>query len=144
MADTFRFEVRGGQVINHPREPKPFEITERKRWLFFGLPFTFTTYTLTNKKITVNKGFIRSSEDDILLYRIADLRLRRTLIQKIFGLGTIDVISSDKSIPELEIHNIRNFREFKDLLEESIEHDRLRVRFRSAEIIGGEDDGYLD
>lgn len=144
MSDTFRFEVRDGQITNHPREPEPFSVTERKRWLFLGLPFTFTTYTLTNKKITVNKGLIRSSEDDILLYRIADLRLRRTLIQKIFGLGTIDVISSDKSIPELEIHNIRNFREFKDLLEESIEHDRLRVRFRSAEIIGGEEDGYLD
>lgn len=58
------------------------------------------------------------------------------------GLGSIGVISSDKSLPNLEIHNIKNFREFKDLLEESIEHDRMRVRFRSAEVIGGEDDSF--
>lgn len=144
MADTFRFEVRDGQVRNSSREPEPFEITERKRWLFFGLPLSFTTYTLTNKKLTINRGVFSTVEDDILLYRIADLRLKRSFFQRMCGLGSIDVISSDKSLPNLEIHNIKNFREFKDLLEESIEHDRMRARFRSAEVIGGEDDGFLN
>lgn len=135
MADTFRFEVRDGQVSKKMRVPEQFEIYERKRWLFFGLPFTFTTYTLTNKKLTINKGFFRSIEDDILLYRISDLRLKRSFMQKLFNLGTVVVISSDKSVPQLELHNIRNFREFKDLLEESVENDKLRVHLRSAEFL---------
>ena len=33
-------------------QEEEFELRERKRWLFFGLPFTFTTYRLTNKKLT--------------------------------------------------------------------------------------------
>lgn len=145
MSDTYRYEVHDGKVTNHAAyEPEPFSVTERKRWLFLGLPLTFTAYTLTNKKLTVNRGLFNTVEDDILLYRISDLRLKRSLWQKIFGLGSIEVTSSDKSLPQLDIHNIKNYREFKDLLEESIENDRLRVRFRSAEVIGGEDDGFLE
>lgn len=136
MADTMHFEVRDGQVVNKTREPKPFKVTERKRWIFFGLPFTFTTYTLTNKKLTINQGVFNTVEDDILLYRIADLRLKRSFLQRIFNLGSLSITSSDKSLPKLEIRNIRNYREFKDLLGDSIEHDRLRMRFRSAEVLG--------
>ena len=37
-----------------PEEPQDdFEVRERKRWTFFGLPFTFTTYTLTDRKSVV-------------------------------------------------------------------------------------------
>lgn len=140
MADTVRLEIRDGKVSKRVREMKPIRMVERKRWLFFGLPFTFTTYTLTNKKLTINSGFIRTVEDDILLYRVSDLRLTRNLLQRIFNLGTIVVVSSDKSVPQLELHNIRNFRKFKDLLEKCIEHDKLRVRFRSAELLGGDSD----
>lgn len=137
---TYRFEVKDGNVTKKTRERKPFKIVERKRLLFFGLPFTFTTYTLTNKKLTINKGVFKTVEDDILLYRISDLRLTRNLLQRVFNLGTVIVISSDKSVPQLELHNIRKFREFKDLLEESVEYDKMRVRFRSAEILSGDGD----
>lgn len=60
---------------------------ERKRWLLFGLPFTFTKYTLTNRKILINSGFFTSREDEILLYRVLDMTLSRTLIQSCSGLA---------------------------------------------------------
>lgn len=119
-------------------------ITERKRWTFFGLPFTFTTYTLTGKKLTVRQGLLTTHEDDILLYRVMDTSLTCTLIQKIFKLGTLKVISSDKTLPNLEIKNIRNFKAFKDLLEESVEKERLRMRFRTGEMIDAGLDGFDD
>lgn len=113
-------------------------VQERKRWLFFGLPFTFTVYQLTAKKLTVRTGLFTTVEDDILLYRIMDTSYRRSLLQKLFGLGSIRVASSDHSMPELVIKNIRGAREFKELLDNQIEKERLRIRFRTGEYTGGD------
>lgn len=124
-------------------EGEALTCTERKRWLFFGLPFTFTTYTLTDRKLVLKTGLLTTTEDDILLYRVRDTSLRRTIWQKLFGLGSILVASSDQSRPELVIHNIRGVREFKELLDERVEEERVRMRFRTGEYIGvesGDDD----
>lgn len=121
-----------------------FEVRERKRWLFFGLPFTFTTYTLVPKKLVVSTGLFTTTEDDILLYRIKDTSLKRTLWQKLFRLGSIAVASSDHSVPELIIKNIRNVREFKTLLDEQVEKERIRMRFRAGELVDTEPDGCDD
>ncbi|MHB8962265.1 MAG: PH domain-containing protein [Saccharofermentanales bacterium] len=115
-------------------------IKERKRWLFFGLPFTFTTYTLGSKSLTLRRGLFTSTEDDILLFRIMDISVRRTLMQKIVGLGTLTVMSTDKSNPELEVKNIKNVRTFKEVLGERVEKERLRMRFRTGELMGSEFD----
>lgn len=107
---------------------------ERKRWLFFGIPWTFTKYTLTPKRIILNEGFFRSTENEILLYRVIDMELSRTLIQKIFKLGTLTVKSKDSSHPVLEIKNIKNAREFRNSLAESVESERMRVKVRQGEV----------
>ena len=61
--------------------------SSRKRILFFGLPLSFTKYTLTDEKFIINSGFLTSTEDEIRLYRIVDLSLKRGLGQKIFIKG---------------------------------------------------------
>ena len=119
-------------------------IQERKRWLFFGLPFTFTTYIFDNRKLTVRKGLLTTHEDDILLYRVMDTSLCRTLGQKMAGLGTIQIASSDQSLPELVIKNIRHSRDFKDELDERVERERLRMRVRTGEIYDADGDGTPD
>lgn len=85
-------------AMNKPADVEVVQ-QERKRWLLFGLPFTFTKYTLTNRKILINSGFFTSREDEILLYRVLDMTLSRTLIQKLFGLGTVVVEAQDKFQP---------------------------------------------
>ena len=137
MADANR-----NGIPDEIEQPEEFEIRERKRWLFFGLPLTFTTYTLSAKKLEIKSGLLTTVTDDTLLYRIMDTTLRRTLIQKIFGWGSIMVASSDTTHPELLIKNIRNASDFKDLLDEQVEKERLRMRFRTGEYIGA--DGDLD
>lgn len=119
-------------------------IQERKRWLFFGLPFTFTSYLLSDRKLTVRSGLLTTNEDDILLYRVMDTSLRRTLMQKLFGLGSIHIASSDQSLPELVIKNIRNSRDFKDVLDSRVEADRLRMRVRTGEFMDVDGDGMPD
>ncbi|HBL83657.1 MAG: hypothetical protein A2Y17_09045 [Clostridiales bacterium GWF2_38_85] len=115
-------------------------IKERKRWLFFGLPFTFTKYHLSAKSLKLLKGFFTTTEDDLLLFRVMDISIRRSLFQRMFGLSTMIVISSDKTNPTLIVRNIKRVRAFKEALDERVEKERLRMRFRAGEFMGEIDD----
>lgn len=110
-------------------------VRERKRWLFFGIPWTFTKYILTEKKIIIQTGFFNSTENEILMYRVTDMTLKRSLLQKMFGLGTLTVYAHDKTTPTLEVKNIKRVREFKDILSDAVEKDRLRMKMRQSEIV---------
>ena len=116
-------------------EALPRPVKERKRWLFFGLPFTFTTYTLAEKKLILRQGFFNINENETLLYRVVDMTLRRSLIQRIFGLGTLMVEAQDKTHPTLVIKNIRHSKQFRDLLSQAVENDKIRLRMRQGELI---------
>ena len=108
---------------------------ERRRWLFFGIPWTFTKYSIWTKKLVIEQGLFKSVENEILLYRIVDLTYSRTLFQKIFKLGTLVVNASDKTTPVLVIKNIKHSREFKEKLSEMVEKDRIRMKMRQSEFV---------
>lgn len=116
----------------------------RKRLLFFGLPWTFTTYTLTDDKFLINSGLLTSKEDEIRLYRIVDISLQRTFLQKVFKLGTITCNTVDKSCPLLEIENIKNARAVKELLSEAVEAERIKKRVTSREYMHTEEHDDFD
>ena len=98
----------------------PVLIKERKRRKFFALPWSFTTYSITTKKLIYKTGFLSSYEDEILLYRVQDISVKRSLGQKLFGLGTIEVHSQDKTCPNLEIKNIKHVSELRNILSENV------------------------
>ena len=108
---------------------------ERKRWAFLGIPWTFTVYTLKEKKLVIDRGLFTSIREEILLYRIVDMSYSRTLGQKIFGMGTVKVYSKDKTNPSLEIKNIRHSNDFYESLSEAVERDRIRMKMRQSELI---------
>ena len=100
---------------------------DRKR-TFLGLPWSFTRYGLNNEKLLIDTGFFSRKEEEIRLYRITDMTLKRTLGQRIFGLGTIHCCSGDKTSPEFEIKRIKNSRKVKEMLSDMVEEERLRRR----------------
>lgn len=112
----------------------------RKRVLFFGLPWTFTKYTLLEDKFIVDSGFFNSTQDEIRLYRIMDMTLKRSFWQKIFGLGTIVCDTVDKSSPKLEIANIKNSLMVKEALSDAVEEERVKKRVSSREFMQTDDD----
>ena len=84
-------------------------------------------------------------DDDILLYRIRDISVKRTLWQRIFGVGTITVQSSDKTHPTLELKNVKDPRRVKELLHDLVEEMKQKRRMRFGEIMGsGYDENELD
>lgn len=111
---------------------------DRKR-IFCGLPWTFTRYSLTGEKLMVDTGFLSRSEEEVWLYRILDLTLKRGLVQRIFGLGTIHCCTADKTAPELNIKNIKQPAMVKELLSELVEEERTRKRVSSREFMVGDD-----
>lgn len=116
--------------------------TDKKRWGLFGIPWTFTRYSLREDKLLIDTGLLFKRQDEIMLYRIMDLNLTRGPLQRMSKLGSIKVISSDKSCPELVIKNIKNSQDVKEQLSNLVEKARDKKRVYSREIINGpyEDD----
>ena len=86
---------------------------EKKRWGFLGLPFTFTTYLLYENDIQIKSGFLSSVENDCYMYRVIDVQLRISFLQRLFGLGT--VICSEEAKIRRRTVNMQNIGAFEDL-----------------------------
>lgn len=96
---------------------------DRKRTIF-GLPWTFTVYTLNEDALVIRTGFLNQKEEQIKLYRILDMSLTRSLGQRMFGLGTIHVCSNDTTAPEFDIKNIKDVRSVKAALSKLVDEQR--------------------
>ena len=112
---------------------------DRKRRL--GLPLSFTRYSLSEDRLFCEVGLFNLKADEVLLYRVRDLELTMTLGQRIFGVGTVCVHSSDKSIPHLDLKNIKRPREVKELIHQHVEAAKDKRRMRTTELVGGESGG---
>lgn len=105
-----------------------------------GLPISFSKFYINDDRLFIERGLFTTNIDEILLYRIKDVSVRITLGQKIFGVGTITVISSDKTNPKLEIKNIKRPREVKEILHKCIEDMKEKKKIRVGEILEGNND----
>lgn len=112
----------------------PILWSDRKRIL--GLPLSFTKYSLDKDRLYLQKGFFRTEVNELLLYRVLDLKSARTLGQKLFGVGTITLMSSDQSSPSLELKNIRDCEGVRRFLSELVEQQRSDLGIRGREIYG--------
>lgn len=113
---------------------------DRKR--FLGMPLSFTRYAISEDRLFLSIGFWSIRDDETLLYRIRDISSSRSFWQRLFGVGTITVISSDKTNPTIILKNIKKPMEVKELLHAQVEEMKLRRRVRVGEIMtsGLEDD----
>lgn len=114
--------------------------SDRKRWLLFGLPWTFTKYSLTDNRLLIDTGFFTTNTDEVRLYRINDLSLTRNLLQKMGNMGTIKVNSYDKTMGNFEIKNIKNPQEVKEKLSRLVEEERDKKRVYAREVMGDDCD----
>lgn len=122
---------------------------DRKR--FLGMPLSFTRYAMSEDRLFLSVGFLNIRDEEVLLYRIRDINTSRTLWQRLFGVGTITVISSDKSLPTLVMKNVKKPVEVKELLHRQVEEMKVARRVHLGEIMSSgcnhdavDDDSDLD
>ena len=117
---------------------------DRKR--YFGMPISFTRYALSEDRLFISVGLLNIKDDEVLLYRIRDIDTSRTLWQRLFGVGTITVMSSDKSMPTLILKNVKDPIFVKELLHTQVEEMKIRRRVRVGEIMGNglDEDGDVE
>ena len=107
--------------------------SDRSRIL--GMPITFTKYSMSDDRIFCEKGLLSVKFEEILLDRVRDISMKITLGQRIFGVGSILLQSSDKTSPVLELKNIKNPREVKEMIHRQVEEIKVQRRMRFGEIL---------
>jgi Predicted membrane protein len=106
------------QAENMLWEGKPFN---------YGIP-TFTRYQLTDRRLIVERGIFTKRREEIQLYRIRDISLKRNLIERMLKFGDITILSTDTSTPTYTLRNIRDSVTISDLISQTAEASRLKNR----------------
>ncbi len=120
------------------------EYKERKRLLLFGLPWTFTKYTVQEEYIIINNGLLKTYENDCYMYKVQDVQLEISLMERLFGLGTIVCFTGDTTHPKLYLTHIKNAKEIKDFILENSEEARRKRRTLNTLNIGSGIDNDID
>lgn len=120
------------------------EFQERKRWLFLGLPFTFTKYSIREDMITITSGLFKTVENDCYMYKVQDVEHTASLMEKICRLGTVICYTGDTTHPKLVMPHIRNSKAIKEFILKESEEARLKRRTVSMLNIGSGDLDDLD
>lgn len=115
------------------------EFAERKRWLFLGLPFTFTKYTIREDVITINTGFLRKVENDCYMYKVQDVEHKSGVLERLFGLGNVTCFTGDTTHPSLVLQRIQHSKEVKNYILETSETARRKRRTLNTLNIGVDD-----
>lgn len=121
-------------------ELKEIELLWEDRKRHIGMPISFTKYKLSKDRLFVEAGLLNLKEEEVLLYRIKDITMERTLFQRILGVGSIKVYSNDSTSSYLEIKNIKYPKEVKELIHENVEIQKKERMMRATEIV----DGFVD
>ena len=115
---------------------------DKKRYM--GMPISFTKYSLGEDRLFCETGFLNSQFEEVLLYRVRDISLRRNLWQKIFGMGSVHIVSTDVTLPELVLKNIKNSFEVKELIHAQVEKVKIERSVRITEVNDVDDDCECD
>ena len=110
---------------------------DRKRIL--GIPITFTKYMLRDNRLFYSKGLFSTTEEELLLYRILDVKLSRTFGEKLVGVGTVTLFTADKTNPELKLQHVKKPKDVRDLISRMVEAERSKLNIRGKELFGVSD-----
>ena len=129
-------------LIFGAKSAKPHENAiwhDRKR-TFFGLPWSFTVYELTEDRVFIQKGIFTVTDEEIRLYRVLDIAYQATLGQRLFGLGSITLMTSDKTAGKISIDSVKDARNVKEMIAKYVEEQRDKKRVYNREMMVGEID----
>ncbi|HIX17352.1 MAG TPA: PH domain-containing protein [Candidatus Gemmiger faecavium] len=114
---------------------------DRRHILWF--PWTFDVYRIANGRIYTQSGLLSSEENECMIYRVLDISLKRTLLNRLCGTGTIILRTKDASDSILTIKNVKNSQQVKDLISDLVEQERRDKGLLGREMFGA-GGGHMD
>ncbi len=108
--------------------------SDKKRIL--GLPISFTKYTIDEDRLYIQTGLFNTEINEVLLYRIMDVKSSRKLGQKIFGVGTITLFCADQSQANIELVNVKEPQKLHRFISEIVEQEKIKRGIAGREMIG--------
>lgn len=113
---------------------------ERPQKTWFGMSL-FTEYRLTRDRLFVVKGVLNLREDKCRLWSIRDVSCSMTFVQRMFGMGTVHVLSGDQSLRDIDLVNVKQLEKVKEMLSTMVDTERNRNRVYVREVMN---DDYTD
>lgn len=86
----------------------------------------FLIYELTSERIKITRGILSRRTDELELYRVKDSSLVEPFLYRIFSVGNIVVLTNDATTPTIELKGIKNARDVREQLRQSVEECRVR------------------
>lgn len=102
-------------------------------------PFTFTVYTLADKELSVKTGVLNEKFNLVKLFRIVDISVERTFLQRLFGMSTLVLDTRDQSSGNgvVVLKNIVHGFEVRQMLQDAVDASRSENGMTVREFIGG-------
>ncbi|MDO3409152.1 PH domain-containing protein [Saccharibacillus sp. CPCC 101409] len=132
----------GSQAQQQQRAETPDPKTEKTLWegrpsdlgdqIRTGLLMNNVHYKLTSQRLIITTGLIGKKTEELELVRIKDVALERTVTDRMMGVGTITVFSTDPSTPEIKLEDVKDAEKVKDILRDAVraEKETYRTRYR--------------
>lgn len=109
---------------------------DRKHHLWF--PLSFTTYYIEDDRLIIKQGFLNTTLDETLLYRIVDISFRQTFAGKLFGTGNVILKTKADASGEIILENIGKPLEVRKMLSKLVEESRDRRNVVGKEFYGSD------
>ena len=127
-------------LISHQKKKKAIGTPAEELWhdrkRVLGLPLTMTRYWIDHDRFYVKTGFFNREVDEVLLYRILDIKSSRNFGQILCGVGTILLYSADQSNRTIKVENIRKPTKVHRYLSEIVERERVEHGIAGRELYG--------
>jgi membrane protein YdbS with pleckstrin-like domain len=102
-------------------------------WAYFHL--RMIEYIITTQRVRVISGLFSKEVQEIELFRVKDTAARQAFFQRLFGLGTITVLSGDEGNPRLFLDGVPNAIEMRERLRQEVLSLRQRFGVREVDVM---------
>ena len=90
-------------------------------------------WVLTSERLRVVRGLLNRSTEEVELTRVRDVAFEQSLAQRALGIGTVSVVGTDATAPEVVLHDVEEPEQVKELIRQAVRDQRRRQRVRQVE-----------
>ena len=101
--------------------------------LYRYLKTRFMSYSFSEDRMIIKEGILSQSVNEIELYRIRDYSVFKPFLLRIFGLGHLQIVSSDRTSPTLTLRAIHQPENVMSQLRDCVEAARKRTQTKEVD-----------